>query len=374
MKASTRRLPRSRWVWIWSCAAACSAPAIEDDSRSARINVAVFGVELQDHYTVTRRFSGTARSRRASALGFERSGKVRRLFVEEGDRVAAGQLIAELDRSVLLAARRRTEASLREAVAAVELAELTASRLGNLADKEFTSTQSRDEAQFSLARAEAQRDALEAALYGIDVDLGKTRLKAPFAGVVASRLVDEGTVVASGQSVVRFLEEEFKEATIGVPPTVMATIESDTDVRIAVRGKRANAEVIGKINDVDAVTRTASIIVRIPQELSVADGERVSLELDERIDAAGYWVPVTALTKGLRGLRTVYAIEPGSEGASETLRREEVQVIYTETTRAFVRGTLENGDRVVASGIHRVVPGQEVSVEPSVATIEEVDQ
>ena len=56
-----------------------------------------------------------------------------------------------------------------------------------------------------------------------------------------------------------------------------------------------------------------------------------------------------------RGSWTVYTVDDQSR-----IAREAIEVIYTERNRVFVRGTLEPGDRVVVSGLHRVVPGQAV--------------
>jgi hypothetical protein len=53
------------------------------------------------------------------------------------------------------------------------------------------------------------------------------------------------------------------------------------------------------------------------------------------------------------------ALDPAAEteGLYRASRRE-VQVLYSETERVYVRGAISDGDMVVASGLHRVVPGQ----------------
>jgi pyruvate/2-oxoglutarate dehydrogenase complex dihydrolipoamide acyltransferase (E2) component len=52
--------------------------------------------------------------------------------------------------------------------------------------------------------------------------LEKSVLKAPFAGTVAARLMDEGTVIMAGQTVLRLVEDTHLEARVGVPPHVAA--------------------------------------------------------------------------------------------------------------------------------------------------------
>ncbi|MEO1483609.1 MAG: efflux RND transporter periplasmic adaptor subunit [Myxococcota bacterium] len=350
-----------------------SCSASEEVAPSAKpLPVEAAKVELMDSYEVTQRFSGVARSRRSSALGFERPGRVRRVMVDDGDRVRAGQLLAELDRNQLLAARKRIEASLREVAASVGLAELTAKRIGALADDEFTSTQSSDEARFELARARARQDSLNAQLREIDVSLGKTRLYAPFPGVVSKRLVDEGVVVSSGVPVVRFLEQSTKEAAIGVPASVAQRLQVGDRAQVEVRGDPVDAILTAVVNDVDARTQTTSLVLSLPTDTTVADGETVTLLQRRSIDSRGFWVPLDGLTQGVRGMWNAYKIEE-TDGVTR-VKAETVQILYTETDRAFVRGSLEPGDRIVASGMHRLVPGQAVAEAEQIVRAQETGE
>ena len=298
------------------------------------------------------------RSRRASQLGFERPGLVAKVFVDEGDAVEEGQLIAQLDTAQLRAARRRMSASLREAQAGVGISTLTADRLAKLADEQYISRQSADEARFGLRAAEAKQMELRAALAQIDVDRDKSKLVAPFSGIVSTRLVDEGTVVAAGSPVVRFRESDEREAVIGVPRTI--PLEIGSKQQLVLDGRSFAAPVSALVNDVNARTRTVAAIIELPAELEAADGQVIELVHRRRVVDSGFWVPTTALTEGLRGTWTVYSIE--RDGESGFVRREAVEVLHAETDRAFVRGTLETSDQVISNGLHRVVPGQRVLV------------
>ena len=336
----------------------CSAA----ESRVAAEPVPLFVETLQTQelasYEVRRVFSGAVRSRRTSQLGFERPGLVASVHVDEGDVVQEGQLIAKLDTAQLRAARKRIAASLKEAQAGVGISTLTAERLQKLADEQYISRQSADEARFSLEAAEAKRMELRAALAQIDVDLEKSKLVAPFSGIVSTRLVDEGTVVGAGSPVVRFRESDECEAVIGVPRTIALEIGSLQE--LVLDGRSFEAEVTALVNDVNARTRTITVILELPQDIAAADGQVVDLVHRRRIADRGFWVPTTALTEGIRGTWAVYSVKP--DGDVGVVRREAVEVLHAETKRAFVRGTIESSDRVIAEGLHRVVPGQRVLV------------
>ena len=347
--------------------AAC-APADTVPTTSAPLPVSAHPVSQQAEYTVVRRFNGLVRSGRSSALGFERPGRIITVHVDEGDLVKRGQLVAELDRAQLEAGRRRLVASLRQATAGVGIARLTAARLKKLAEERFTSRQASDEASFGLKAAIAEQDGLRAAIREIDVDLDKTKLYAPFAGQVSARLVDEGTVVSAGAPVIRFLEGEAKEAVVGVPASTADALANDQHIDLDIAGRTVPARIKHRVPDIDPRTRTVSLIFALGEDVRAADGEVVVFRHSYAISGIGFWVPTTALTQGLRGLWSVYALD--EDGPSTRVRREEVHVLYAETDRAYVRGTLQSGDRIIINGLRRVVPGQHVLVNAPIADVD----
>jgi hypothetical protein len=89
------------------------------------------------------------------------------------------------------------------------------------------------------------------------------------------------------------------------------------------------------------------------------DGETVTLELGEPVRETGGWLPVSALLEGRRGVWMVLRIE--SDGERTTAVREAVEVVELRGDQAFVRGTLPPGSSVIASGVHRISPGSQVT-------------
>jgi hypothetical protein len=95
-------------------------------------------------------------------------------------------------------------------------------------------------------------------------------------------------------------------------------------------------------------------------------GELVEIQLSQWIEEPGLWLPLSALTEGARGLWQAYVAEPLTAGipgepvADHRVAPRPLEVLYQEGDQVFVRGSLGSGDRVVRSGLHRVVPGQRV--------------
>ena len=79
--------------------------------------------------------------------------------------------------------------------------------------------------------------------------------------------------------------------------------------------------------------------------------------LVQQVELAGAWVPDTAVTEGLRGTWVVYALEDSGQPGLSRIGLRAVDVVHAENERLFVSGEL-GGLTLVASGLHKLVPGQ----------------
>lgn len=359
-------------VWAMSDRQASgSSPRVE--AAAATLAVAAFKADLQDHYMVRDQYAGRFTSSRDSALGFERGGLLAQVLVDEGMQVRKGDLLAKLDtraleaeRQAILARLTAAEASVDEAKARLALADVTQDRQKQLLDKGHISAQRFDEARYErdavaagLAASIAQVAQTQADLVRIRVALQLSEIRAPYDGEVSARFVDEGTIVSPTQSVLHLLESGQGEVRVGVPESVAATLQIGDVAQIDVDGAGYTARLVRLVGAVDVSTRTQTAVYRL-EEMGVAKpGELARLKLERRIDAPGYWLPTEALAQSQRGLWAAYVLDKRVDGLY-ALDRRPVELLHVETDRAYVRGTLEDGDLVVAGGLHRLVPGQTV--------------
>jgi RND family efflux transporter MFP subunit len=163
---------------------------------------------------------GSVEARYVYRIGPTLAGRLQRLDVQVGDRVAAGQLLGEMDPVDLddrirsqEAALKRAKAMLHEAEARQDYAQTQARRYAQLFETHATSedslTQKRQElriadatliaAREDLARARADREALVA-------QRSNLRLTAPVDGLVTAREIDPGSTVVAGQTVVELID------------------------------------------------------------------------------------------------------------------------------------------------------------------------
>jgi multidrug resistance efflux pump len=270
-------------------------------------------------YQVLRTYTGAIAAIRTSELGFERGGKLIQVFVKEGDRVKSGQPIAKLDVSNLQMQKLQLEAQLAQAqarldefIAGPRQQDIAASRaavddikqqlelqkaklkrrkylygegaiareqLDEIAFGENSLNARLRQAQSNLdellagTRTEqvaAQRAAvkqLEASISDIQITIAKSTIKAPFAGIVSARQIDEGTVVNAGQAVVRLVENTSPEARIGMPATVVNKLGIGSPQKVEINNQTYSATVASILPVVNPSTRTQVAVLKLESSL-----------------------------------------------------------------------------------------------------------
>lgn len=141
--------------------------------------------------------SGTLNPVTLVSVGTQVSGTVKRIYADFNDEVREGQVLMELDQSLLAAQVRSSEADLTDARAALELAEANLARARELLAREYISRQEFDQALQSRKSAAARLALASARLDKDRVNLDYTVIRSPVSGVVVNRVVDVGTTVAA---------------------------------------------------------------------------------------------------------------------------------------------------------------------------------
>ncbi len=307
-------------------------------------------------------------------MGFELPGELRRVYVDEGDTVAAGDVLARLDTARLDARLAEAEAAVDQAVSARDLAVRTFERRRDAAVSGGISDQAVDEALDAANAARAGVAAAEARLNTVKVDLRKSRLIAPYDAVVVMRQIDEGNIVAAGQAVLDLQELASPEVRIGIAGDLAATIAAGDHYRVAIGSRNIDATVRAVLPVRDPTTRTVDVILTLAERGAAYPGDLARITVQQPVDESGYWLPLTALTEGRRGLWTVNVVTPiesssqPANGATHVVEPRTVEVLYKKDDQVFVRGALMDGDRFVVSGTQRIVPFQQVRVADALAS------
>lgn len=347
-------------------------------AASEALPVKVVAVRRSEGYTVEGRYAGRVVARRWSALGFSRGGILNTIGVDDGEHVVAGQVLASLDtRSLeakageLRAELDHSRAMLDVATAKSEQASALVKRRTTLARNDFVSKEAFEDAHFGHQMAAAERVAAQSAirsaqavLDSLRVDLDLSRLTAPYAGTIVARRRDEGAVVAAGEPVLEIAETDHLEFRVGVPASEASSLSIGAEYDAVVAGRAVKCALRGVLPMVDPETRTVTAVLTFPPGFPPPrSGDLGHLSLGRPVAATGFWLPQAALTESRRGLWAAYVVEPSpNDTGVAILSRRNLQVIQIENDRVYVSGVLHDGERVVADGVHRLVPGMRVVV------------
>lgn len=335
----------------------CSEQNEMDVAVVEPLTVATTRVELAPSYQVKREYVGTIKAGQQANLGFELAGKVENLFVDVGDHVAKGTALIRLNTDLLKTELGQLNAQDREVRVQLKLVTANLKRQQSLKAKGFSADAEIDALTSERGVLQANLVRLEAAINANKLRIDKSTILAPYDGRIAERHVSLGDVVNVGTPTLVLLATEGKEAFIGIPAQQLKRVTALNDPIIRVDDTEYEVELLNPGAMVDTQSRSVGLRYQLPEGSDALEGQLAYLSFDERVQDSGYWVPLTALIDGLRGVWNVYVV-----GANNQVERRSVSVLYADSQRAFVSGAIEDGEAIIASGLHRVVPGQPVQV------------
>lgn len=135
-------------------------------------------------------------------VGAELDGKLLKLLVKEQDRVAAGDVIGEVDVKEQQAALGEAWARVKEAGADVDFSAREKKRSEQLWQSNVVAEASLDRSVHEASAAERRRSSLLAGAARISANISKSKLVAPIAGSITQRFADAGEMVAAGSPIV----------------------------------------------------------------------------------------------------------------------------------------------------------------------------
>ena len=211
---------------------------------------------------------GSIVARRESKIGTEVAGRILHVYVFEGDRVKEGDPLFQVDPKTYEVALRQAQAGLDVARAQRAQLQSDLARGQRLRKQDVLTPEAIERLTTSLAVAEAQERAAEAAVALAQRNLDLTLVRAPYPGSVAARLADEGTTaLVQPQTIVIVLQEtEELEAQATIPESQLSLIRVGDRALVHVEGLVDPIETqVSAVSDtIDPATRTYLVKARVP--------------------------------------------------------------------------------------------------------------
>ena len=337
--------------------AACSKPAPPPEPLRS-VKVITVGVQSLQSGT---EFAGEVRARVEARLGFRVGGKIVRRQAELGQRVKAGDVLAQLDPQDYQLAASAAKAQVAAAQTNRDLAASDFKRFKDLRDQNFISGAELERRDTVLKAAQAQLEQAQSQLAGQGNQTGYTTLVADAAGVVTSIEAEPGQVVAAGAPVVRIAQDGLRDAVFAVPEDRVARIKVGSLVEVRPWG--ASSVLKGQVREVaasaDPVTRTFTVKATLDGKDLPALGATVTItpQALERSALQAIKLPTSAFRQDGKS-SAVWVLDT----ASMTVRLQPVVIATADGNAVVVASGLEPGMQVVSAGVHVLSPGQKVTI------------
>ncbi|TWX70196.1 efflux RND transporter periplasmic adaptor subunit [Colwellia sp. C1TZA3] len=308
-------------------------------------------------YDIKRVYIGKVVSKQLTSLSFEYAGKVAKVYVDSGDLVSKGQLLAEFDTELLTIQRQAIVTTIEQFRARAELNRLNLSRINNLSTKGYSSKQAVDELEAEKKIISADISRQQANIASIEYQISHAKLHAPFAAVISSRTVAEGENFSRNQKAFNLIQQADHEVSVGVPIKVASQLVVGQTLSITLNKQTLTGRILAIGKQVHEVSRTIELRLGLKQTLTFYNGQLAQVNIKQRVEQAGFWLPLSALTDGIRGQWNVYQVT-NTRNDLLTISATTVEVKYATLDAAYITGLPLVPHEVIASGVHRYVPRQ----------------
>jgi membrane fusion protein (multidrug efflux system) len=291
---------------------------------------------------------GTLRANESINLSAKVTEKVSALHFDDGDRVAAGQVLVELTSS-------EETAQLTEAQSTVGEAERQYRRVQSLATQGTAAKSLLDERLREWETARAR-------LVAIESRLAERIIKAPFAGVVGLRNISAGALVEPGDLITTLDDDSVMKLDLSVPSVFLPSLVPGMPV-VATSRAYSGSSFEGSVRSIDSrvdpVTRSVQVRVLLPNaERLLRPGMlmQVVLSKDRR---QALVVPEAALMP--QGREQFVLVAAPSDGGHKVERRK-VETGSRRPGEVEILSGVEQGELVITHGTLKVRPGQSVGI------------
>jgi RND family efflux transporter MFP subunit len=309
-------------------------------------------------YRPFRRYIGTVEPWVQAKVGPQLiSAYVDTVLVRPGDSVKRGQVIATLDCRNASASSRAVAMQARAIQTEQEAIAHEASRIAELKEGGFASPNEIEKHAADSASKQAELMETQAKMQRATLEVNDCVLRAPFAGEVATRMVDPGAFVHPGAAVATVIDRSSVRVTAEVPEADFDVVAAGTPVRIhaLATNRDLRANVARRSPAADLSTRTVHVEIDVPDpDRSLPVGTTAELVVDVGQPAPATEVPLTAAS--IRGAKaTLFAVQ------AESAHKAVYRVLGERGGSLFVEPRLPAGTHVVTEGRALLQDGDRVA-------------
>jgi RND family efflux transporter MFP subunit len=319
--------------------AACGSPSTPPPAPELppiAVRVAVAERVIADRRT---ELAGTVAAEKTAAVSSRVMAMVTAVHVEMGDEVRAGQTLLAIDPSAAQGQVAQARGALAQAEAGLTMARRNLERFQALAATQSASELELDSARMMFEQAQGAVEQAKGAVAAAQSVARESTVVAPFAGRVASRLVEVGDLVAPGRPLVMLESRAGRRLVVAVPETVAqaAALKPGDPLAVSLDAQPALGELAGRVAEVspgpDPLTHAYMVKVDLPiaEPTAIAAGsagraflplgrrEAIRLPRETLIESGGLTLVVVRDEQGRAQSRVVTTGDVAADGRVEIL-------------------------------------------------------
>ncbi len=292
-------------------------------------------------------------------------GKIARIYVEEGERVRQGQLVAELDTRAIRLQLDQARAALAVAEANHKDAERNMERMERLKSEKAVSDQQYEKVKLAFEAAEAQLQQAQAAVRLAEHSLDVSLMKAPFSGVVASKNAEVGDVInpmmggfAPTSGVLTLMDFSRVKIEVDVPQQDIVRVKKGqpAQLRVTALADKSFQGRVALVNlTADPLTKKFKVEVRIDNpDLQLKPNTFGEVTLEVSTHEAALVVPQKSILEG----KYVFLV-----GENNQVLRKEVNLGLQNADLVEIVNGLKEGDLVVVEGNYGLEDGAKIDIQ-----------
>jgi membrane fusion protein, multidrug efflux system len=289
------------------------------------------------------------------------NGDVSAVYVQEGERVRSGQVLARFESSQQESGRRGAEADRESARSQLQTATWSAEQSAALFKAGAIAEQEHRAAQQAVVAAQASVAASEARLRTASAVAGDTRVLAPASGIIDRRQVQPGERVSVSTPLFTLVRSEVLELAANVPARQANVVRPGQIVRLTLDDRVIESRVARVSPTVDPVSRSVTVYVRVPNANGAVKGNTFvsGRVIGLRRDGA-LLLPTSAIRQAQNAEELPFVWRVAG-GALEK-RNVSLGVVDDATGIAEVKDGLSAGDRVIVGNIGALSNGAKVTI------------
>ncbi len=289
------------------------------------------------------------------------NGDINAVYVQEGQRVTAGQVLARFESSQQESGRRGAEADREAALSQLQTVTWAAEQSAALFKAGAIAEQEHRAAQQAVVAAQAMVAASDARLRTASAVAGDTRVLSPSSGVIDVRSVQPGERVSISTPLFTLVRNETLELAANVPARMANLVQPGQLVRLSVDDRTIESRVARVSPTVDPVSRSVTVYVRVPNGNGAIKGNTFAngRVIGDRRDNV-LLVPTAGIRQSTGGDAPPFVWRIAG-GALEK-RNVTLGVVDDAAGVAEVKEGLSAGDRVIVGNVGALGNGAKVTI------------